>query len=202
MPIIKLFKMKTKIFSFVAIIILIGFSILSCKKSNSISVAINNEAIPLKGNLLSYYKTFDPQILKSGDEAKIKSYLDKKAIVIYDYIKSNYQDTICSLTAEKSANIILGGLVLAIQEQNIKDNSGLIRYQVSKASTSSSRAVSCLLSALSGYEGFEKLFTGTSSLMTAMDVLSILKGVLKRYIGYIGIAVAVYEFGNCVGWYN
>jgi hypothetical protein len=158
--------------------------------------------MPSKGALLNYYKTFDPQILKSGDEVKIKAYLDKKALVIYNYIKKNYQDTICGLSEGKSANIILGGLVLAIHEQRNNGNTGLIRYQVSMASSASSRALSCALSALSGYEGFEKLFSGTASLMTAMDMLAILKGVLKRYIGYIGIAVAVYEFGNCVGWYN
>jgi hypothetical protein len=192
--------MKTKIFSFVAIALLMSIIIFSCRKSTTI--AINQEVIPAKGNLLSYYKTFDPQILRSGDELKIKAYLDKKALVIYDYIKTNYQDTICSLADGKAANIILGGLALAIYEQNKKGNTGLVRYQVNTASTSSSRALSCALSALSGYEGFEKLFSGTASLMTAMDVISILKGVLKRYIGYIGIAVAVYEFGNCVGWYN
>lgn len=192
--------MKTKIFSFIAVVLFMSFIIFSCRKSSA--VTIPQEAIPAKGALLSYYKTFDPQILQSGDEAKIKAYLDKKALVIYDYIKSNYQDTICTIADGKAANIILGGLALAIYEQNKNGNTGLIRYQVSTASTSSSRALSCALSALSGYEGFEKLFSGTASLMTAMDVISILKGVLKRYIGYIGIAVAIYEFGNCVGWYN
>ncbi len=192
--------MNKNIFSSIGIFLLIGIIFFSCKKSNTI--AINSEAIPSKGALLSYYKTFDPQILKSGDEVRIKAYLDKKALVIYDYIKANYQDTICGISEGKSANIILGGLVLAIHEQKNSGNNSLIRYQVSTTSTSTSRALSCALSALSGYEGFEKLFSGTASLMTAMDMISILKGVLKRYIGYIGIAVAVYEFGNCVGWYN
>jgi hypothetical protein len=177
-----------------------GIIFFSCKKSNTI--VVHAEAMPSKGALLNYYKTFDPQILKSGDEIKIKAYLDKKALVIYNYIKTNYQDTICGLSEGKSANIILGGLVLAIHEQNNSGNAGLIRYQANTASNASSRALSCALSALSGYEGFEKLFSGTANLMTAMDLLAILKGVLKRYIGYIGIAVAVYEFGNCVGWYN
>lgn len=192
--------MKTKIFSFIAVILFMSIIIFSCRKSSS--VTIHQEAIPEKGALLNYYKTFDPQILQSGDEVKIKAYLDKKALVIYDYIKSNYQDTICTIADGKAANIILGGLALAIYEQNKNGTTGLIGYQSTTASTSSSRALSCALSALSGYEGFEKLFSGTASLMTAMDVISILKGVLKRYIGYIGIAVAVYEFGNCVGWYN
>ncbi len=196
----KLYTMKTKIFSFTAVLLFMCFIIYSCRKSNNETIL--QESIPEKGTLLSYYKTFDPQILKSGDESKIKIYLDKKAQVIFNYIKTNYQDTICGLSDGKSANIILGGMVLAIHEKNKSGNSSLIRYQVNTASTSSSRALSCALSALSGYEGFEKLFSGTANLMTAMDLLAILKGILKRYIGYIGIAVAVYEFGNCVGWYN
>lgn len=197
---IKFHKMNKHIFSFIAAIFLMVIIVSSCKKTNTV-VQIS-ETVPEKGALLNYYKTFDPQILNSGDEQIIKPYLDKKAQVIYNYIKTNYQDTICGLSDGKAANVILGGLVFAIQEKNIVTNSSLIRNQVFSAPTASSRALSCALSALSGYEGFEKLLSGTSSLMTAMDVLSILKGVLKRYIGYIGIAVAVYEFGNCVGWYD
>jgi hypothetical protein len=191
--------MKTKIFSFIACILLMSIIIFSCKKSNT--VAIHPEAIPAKGALLSYYKTFDPQILQSGDEAKIKAYLDKKALVIYDYIKTNYQDTICTLADGKAANIILGGLALAIYEQNKNGNSGLVRYQVSSATTQT-RLLHCAVSVLTGYESIQKIFSGTASLMTATEVLSILKGMLTRYVGYIGIAVTVYEFGNCMDWFN
>jgi hypothetical protein len=191
--------MKTKIFSFVAIALLMSIIIFSCRKSTTI--AINQEVIPAKGNLLSYYKTFDPQILRSGDELKIKAYLDKKALVIYDYIKTNYQDTICSLADGKAANIILGGLALAIYEQNKKGNSGLVRYQISSATTQT-RLLHCAVSVLTGYESIQKIFSGTASLMTATEVLSILKGMLTRYVGYIGIAVTVYEFGNCMDWFN
>jgi hypothetical protein len=191
--------MKTKIFSFIAVFLLISIIIFSCRKSNT--QAINQEAFPAKGNLLSYYKTFDPQILRSGDELKIKAYLDKKALVIYDYIKSNYQDTICSLADGKAANIILGGLALAIYEQNKNGNTGLVRYQVSMTATQS-RLMHCALMAVTGYDGIEKLLSGTASLMTGTEVLGLLKGILRRYVGYIGIAIAVYEFGGCVGWYN
>jgi hypothetical protein len=191
--------MKTKIFSFITCILLMSIIIFSCKKLNT--VAIHPEAIPAKGALLSYYKTFDPQILQSGDEIKIKAYLDKKALVIYDYIKTNYQDTICTLADGKAANIILGGLALAIYEQNKNGNSGLVRYQVSSATTQT-RLLHCAVSVLTGYESIQKIFSGTASLMTATEVLSILKGMLTRYVGYIGIAVTVYEFGNCMDWFN
>jgi hypothetical protein len=176
-----------------------GIIFFSCKKSNTI--AVHAEAIPSKGALLNYYKSFDPQILKSGDEVKIKAYLDKKAVVIYNYIKTNYQDTICELSEGKSANIILGGLVLAIHEQNNSGNGGLIRYQPNMTAIQS-RLMHCALMAVTGYDGIEKLLSGTASLMTGTEVLVILKGILRRYVGYIGIAIAVYEFGGCVGWYD
>jgi hypothetical protein len=176
-----------------------GIIFFSCKKSNTI--VVHAEAMPSKGALLNYYKTFDPQILKSGDEVKIKAYLDKKALVIYNYIKKNYQDTICGLSEGKSANIILGGLVLAIHEQNNNGNGGLIRYQASSANTQT-RLLHCAVAVLTGYESIQKLFSGTASLMTATEVISILKGMLTRYVGYIGIAVTVYEFGNCMSWFD
>ena len=191
--------MKTKIFSFTAVLLFMCFIIYSCRKSNK--ETIQQESIPEKGTLLSYYKTFDPQILKSGDESKIKIYLDKKAQVIFNYIKTNYQDTICGLSDGKSANIILGGLALAIYEQNKKGAAGLIRYQISAASTET-RLLHCAFAVLTGYESIQKIFSGTASLMTATEVISILKGMLTRYVGYIGIAVTVYEFGNCMNWFN
>jgi hypothetical protein len=59
----------------------------------------------------------------------------------------------------------------------------------------------CAIAAVSGYEGFEKLFTGTATLMSATEALVVMKAFLKRYVGYIGIALAVYEFGTCMEWY-
>jgi hypothetical protein len=105
------------------------------------------------------------------------------------------------LSEGKSANIILGGLVLAIHEQNNNGNGGLIRYQPSMTALQS-RLMHCALMAVTGYDGIEKLLSGTASLMTGTEVLVILKGILRRYVGYIGIAIAVYEFGGCVGWYD
>jgi hypothetical protein len=196
--------MKTKIFSIISIAIILVLLIPSCKKNNTI--VINSEVIPSQGALLNYYKSFDPEILNSGDTFKIKVYLDKKAAVIYEYLKTNYHDTICSISDGKSANIILGGLVIAIHEQNQYGNTSLLMTKSNSLlrtnSAPYSQAIHCALAAVTGYEGIEKLLTGTASLMSGTEVLALLKGVLKRYVGYIGIAIAVYEFGGCMGWYN
>jgi hypothetical protein len=198
--------MNKHIFSFIAAIFLMITIVSSCKKANT--VVQNSETVPEKGALLNYYKTFDPQILNSGDEQKIKPYLDKKAKVIYNYIKTNYQDTICGLSDGKAANIILGGLVLAIHEKTNSVNKSLFINQSNSilrnnsAPSPSSQAMHCALFAVTGYDGVEKLLSGTTALMSGTEVLAILRSILKRYVGYVGIAIAVYEFGGCMGWYD
>lgn len=60
-----------------------------------------------------------------------------------------------------------------------------------------SKAVSCLASAL-GITAINDIVSGIGALMTAEKGLQVLKIMGKRYLGYIGLAIAVYEFVDCV----
>ena len=59
------------------------------------------------------------------------------------------------------------------------------------------RAVSCLASAL-GISAINDIISGTIALTTVETGLQLLKVMGKRYLGYIGLAIAVYEFVECV----
>ena len=61
----------------------------------------------------------------------------------------------------------------------------------------SNRAVSCIASAL-GISAINDIISGTAGLMTVESGLQLLKVMGKRYLGYIGLAIAVYEFVECV----
>ena len=58
-------------------------------------------------------------------------------------------------------------------------------------------AVSCIASAL-GISAINDIISGTAGLMTVESGLQLLKVMGKRYLGYIGLAIAVYEFVECV----
>lgn len=45
---------------------------------------------------------------------------------------------------------------------------------------------------------FLVIVTGTKGLITARTGLQILKSLEIRYLGYIGLAIAVYDFVDCV----
>lgn len=59
------------------------------------------------------------------------------------------------------------------------------------------RAQSCLLAAL-GISAINDIIAGTGGLLTVQSSVQLLKTIGKRYLGYIGLAYAVYEFVNCV----
>lgn len=59
------------------------------------------------------------------------------------------------------------------------------------------RAVSCLGVAL-GISAVNDIISGTAALMTVETGVQLLKVMGKRYLGYLGLAIAVYEFVDCI----
>lgn len=149
--------------------------------------------MPEKGSLIKLYKDFDPKILKSGDENAIKEHFASKIPIIVDYVKKYYDEDLNKICNGQEDWIILSGLIVANGELN--------ETVSADASGNTPTWVHCALAAVTGYEGFDKLFSGTAGLMTAKAGLEIVKNFLKRYLGYFGIAIAIYEFGECMGWY-
>ncbi|MCX6298576.1 MAG: hypothetical protein NTY72_05705 [Bacteroidetes bacterium] len=178
--------------------------ITSCNKESQSSKE-SSESLPKKGDLISFYKTLDPAILKSSNETITKVYLDKKSNVINEYIKLNYGEDFLKKDKLSNTEVILFGFVIATHELNDK-NIILGKLPNNKTLSLDNNLempiwAHCAIAAVSGYEGFEKLFTGTATLMSATEALVVMKAFLKRYVGYIGIALAVYEFGTCMEWY-
>lgn len=67
-----------------------------------------------------------------------------------------------------------------------------------KLSPHQAHVVSCIGAAL-GINEVIGLISNTAALATAQGTLQILKFLAKRYLGWLGVAVAVYSFGNCMG---
>ena len=59
------------------------------------------------------------------------------------------------------------------------------------------RVISCISAAL-GLTIIDGLISNTATLMTVQGVTELLTTLGKRYLGWIGVGVAVYEFGSCM----
>lgn len=75
-----------------------------------------------------------------------------------------------------------------------------ITYNQSRYATSSidwPRVRSCASFAL-GIQGIKTLYTNTLALGTVETMVGALKLIGKRYLGYIGIALMIYDFMDCI----
>lgn len=63
-----------------------------------------------------------------------------------------------------------------------------------------SRAVSCLAAALGVNEAIG-LFSNLSKLMTVEGTMAAAKLVIRRTAGWLAVGLAVYSFGDCMGYY-
>lgn len=71
------------------------------------------------------------------------------------------------------------------------------QYQYTKSSIDWGRVRSCASLAL-GIQGIRSLYTNTLALGTVETMIGALKLIGKRYLGYIGIALMIYDFADCL----
>jgi len=84
----------------------------------------------------------------------------------------------------------------AITEEQWTELSFLLNTALLQVSSDQIKA--CLYAAV-GVTYVKKLLVGTTGLFTAETVIGILKNVGKRYLGYIGVAIVIIEFLDCIG---
>jgi hypothetical protein len=59
------------------------------------------------------------------------------------------------------------------------------------------QVIGCIAAAL-GINELHNIITNTTQLITAKGATQLLKVIAKRYLGWIGVGVAVYSFGVCI----
>lgn len=97
-------------------------------------------------------------------------------------------ETLTSLEDEELAAL---ALVYYLYDEDEIDIDGL-EVRITK-----DRFINCMAVA-TGLDIAKSLINGTVELMTVRSALAIAKALVKRYYGYIGIALAVIEFIDCV----
>jgi hypothetical protein len=71
------------------------------------------------------------------------------------------------------------------------------QYQYSTSSVDWGQVRSCASFAL-GIQGIKTLYTNTLALGTVETMIGALKLIGKRYLGYIGVALMIYDFADCL----
>ncbi|NGP88484.1 hypothetical protein [Fodinibius halophilus] len=106
--------------------------------------------------------------------------------------KKRFKNGISDLNKKQT---MLLGLVSLIHNELKKNNNSLKNKTISNVD--GDKVVSCASAAL-GVQSVKTIISGTAELMTAKTAVKIVKTVGKRYLGYVGVAIAVYEFTNCI----
>lgn len=70
-------------------------------------------------------------------------------------------------------------------------------HQYKATAISNEEALHCLSAAV-GLTAIETIISGSAALTTVETTVALLKVMGKRYLGYIGLALAIYEFVECV----
>jgi len=132
-------------------------------------------------------------------------------ITLYGFIIAmceNYYDNGDSLEMDETANIgnrrnqvsfaSISSLIHA--DTYISKFSPLIEDELMSEINFKPKWVNCAIATLTGISTIETLLMGYGSL-GATQVLSIIKGIARRYLGFIGVVVAIYEFGECMDYW-
>jgi hypothetical protein len=188
-----------KYFSF--IILVFGLTLISCNKENH-----NVEMITYQQELLSIetlnqiglkvHELQKKEFKKNSDyEEEMKEILlplVECGNKLIDDIRKEYELDNSLLTLEE-----INSINLMTDEQIASFAFVLSASQISNISNTKVDYVACIGAAL-GLDVIHGLLTNTAQLATVQGATRLLKVLAKRYIGWIGVGVAVYSFLDCI----
>lgn len=87
-----------------------------------------------------------------------------------------------------------------MDEKELAQLSLIVSSAYGKANANYDMVMNCLGAAL-GISEIYGLIQNTAQLATATGTMKVVKLIIRRYVGWIGVAVAVYSFSNCMGYF-
>jgi len=186
-------------------ILILAFSIFifsSCSNQEPVQESFELQEIKNISNLkreTSYstlselYKNLDKNILNSGNESQISSYIQTKNVEIIDYLVAKYPQYSDATSADtKDLGIFYFGLAHAIAEENGFSND-----------LSASRIpgwANCAINVVAGYFSIESLIADYVTLFTQgaswNTVWPVVRNFVRRYAGWAIVAFVGYDIAT------
>ena len=133
--------------------------------------------------------------------------MTQKNKIVIRYVQEKYKTDLNEVCEGKQDLIALTGFLLAINEKYASKSSNVSIMNNQYSSFGNQTVLSaplpkwgqCAIAALTGIHSIDMLISGYE-LLSATEILSFVKGIAKRYLGWIGVGVAIYEFSECMDW--
>lgn len=158
------------------------FNILILSKPFSISTVSNEQ------KLIDIYKKLDGNILKSKDEKMVRAYLIEINKKVAEYLRTHYLHLgSTDFFDVEDVDFAIFGLVY-----------GLAEYGGYMESTTLSKEIPAWLQCVGGILGITAIYELVRDAATATyaNVWSIVKKLVKRYVGWIGVGIALWEIST------
>lgn len=201
------YVMKKLIFSLIAMIIIAGALFTSCSaEEEEIKKNFDYSALLLKPKQLNAVLLNIENHKKRNQNLKIvnSQKVENEMKIILQPLIENGEIIHNSMINEIDSTVEFQNLTFVEQQEimNLTDEqlvelSFMVNIQSQYQGVDWNRARSCASFAL-GISGIRSLYTNTLALGTVETMIGALKLIGKRYLGYIGIALMMYDFTSCV----
>lgn len=198
--------MKKLIFSLTATIIIAGALFTSCSPEEEVKKNFDYSTLLLRPKQLNTVLLNIENHKKRNQNLKIvnSQKVENEMKIILQPLIENGELIHNSMINEIDSTIEFQNLTFVEQQNliNLTDEqlvelSFIVNFQSQYQGVDWDRARSCASFAL-GISGIRSLYTNTLALGTVETMIGALKLIGKRYLGYIGIALMMYDFTNCV----
>lgn len=196
------------------------FTIQSCKKESNYNTKIQTNAFEINQfrNALTLagknLNTFSPNQRGANPPKEIKfvNELEYPALALIKSYGVTEEEIIAELGSMDSAQIVLTaeailheedlirtGKTLSFFEQEDYHLTAMSLFGINSANAQTDTFGGCLADAIGITAAFEVIEQGVMGL-GKKGVLKLLRKVGGKYLGFIGVALAAYDFADCMGW--
>jgi hypothetical protein len=198
--------MKKVIFGLSATFIIVATLFSSCSKDEKVEKKIDYTPLLLRPEQLNTvmldieaYKESNPNLKTinnsiAGNDLKI---ILQPLIENGKDIHKSMIDEIRPSAEFQNLTFVEQQQITNLSETQLVELSLIVNSQYQYQSVDWNRVRSCASFAL-GISGIRSLYTNTLALGTVETMIGALKLLGKRYLGYVGIALMIYDFADCV----
>lgn len=194
------------------IILLLGFNSIAFAKNGSNKIFLLPQYInqvisnPPEGSMTDIFKKADTEKIKSliekQDQVGLLKYYTQLAFEISEYIYKKEGVSLNEEIKEVPETMIVFGLFYSMRENGIKElpldtKKESIFYMPDNSFGCFRTIVSSIIGLTSAYAIYQKFVAGEA----AATILATLKLALGRAATILTAAFAIYDFGECMGWW-